>query len=143
MRLNTFESHVEDRLDVWGEAFAFHRNIASLGGPQSAIQAMMAHTGATGSRPLSVDPAVMQIEDLVRKVHEDSRIVACVLRAYHCGSGTKGWDRYEKAKELAKIDFSRRSYYTYYSLGFDMVTSMLSACAIASKRPIAQTASVW
>lgn len=104
--VDTFGEYVKDRLVAWGEEFAFYRDCEYLGHQsKNMLQILIEHRGempgrTQGYKPLEVDMEAQQIEDLIAEIARDQMAIACVLRAYYCGSGRKRVERYETANLL-------------------------------------------
>lgn len=103
MQIDTFGAYVRDRLDAWGREFALHRDCDCLGHmSKNMLQVLIEHKGEipppnVGFKPLEVDLQAQQIEDIVADIARDEPRLACVMRAYYCGSGRRKVERYETA----------------------------------------------
>lgn len=121
---HTYEDYINRLLDAWGECFAYHRDRQVIR-QKHMLSSLIDHKGfvprSTGIRPMHLPPELVGVEDAVRRLHAESSVVAACLRAYYCSSGRRGVERYEKAKQLAGLSFSRRSFYSYLYLGRDYV----------------------
>lgn len=101
--IDSFGEYVRHRLDEWGREFALHRDCDYLGHQsKNMLQVLIEHKGempgkAQGYKPLEVNLAAQQIEDIVADIARDEPRLACVLRAYYCGSGRRKVERYETA----------------------------------------------
>lgn len=132
---NLFDDYVKRRLDAWGREFALHRDAEILGHrSKNMLQILIEHKGempgrVTGYRPLTIPPAEMQIEDLVRDLAMDDMRLANVLRAYYCGAGRQAHERREIAEQLAGVAISKQRYFAMHDMGFQRVAGMLSAIA--------------
>jgi len=131
-KVDLFGAYVRTRLDAWGIEFAYHRDRERLGHrSKDMLQVLIEHKGempprATGFKPLEVDPLAQQVEDLVREIFQtDDKTIAWALRAYYCGSGRKGFERYEFFRALVGRDVSKRSYFLYVQAGFALVREKL------------------
>jgi hypothetical protein len=104
--IDTFGEYVRMRLDEWGREFALHRDCDYLGHQsKNMLQVLIEHKGempgkAQGYKPLEVDLMALQVERIVSDIARDDRRMACVLRAYYCGSGRRKVERYETALNL-------------------------------------------
>lgn len=133
--VNTFDRYVRHRLDEWGREFCLARDMEFLGHKsKDMLQVLIEHKGempprVTGFKPLHIPPRVMEIEDIVTWIAKDALILAWVLRAYYCGSGRRGEERYALAQQLARRNFSRKAFFTYHTHGFQRVAGMLLAVA--------------
>lgn len=102
-QIDSFGEYVRDRLEGWGREFALHRDCDYLGHQsKNMLQVLIEHKGempgkAQGYKPLEVDLMAQQIEDIVADIARDEPRMACVLRAYYCGSGRRKVERYETA----------------------------------------------
>lgn len=110
-QVDTFGEYVRQRLDRWGREYALHRDCDYLGHmSKNMLQVLIEHKGempghAQGFKPLEVDMEAQQIEDIIADIARDQPRHACVLRAYHCGSGRRKVERYETAILLiANVD---------------------------------------
>jgi hypothetical protein len=105
-QIDTFGEYVRQRLDEWGREFALHRDCDYLGHQsKNMLQVLIEHKGempgkAQGYKPLEVDLMALQVERIVSDIARDDRRMACVLRAYYCGSGRRKVERYETALNL-------------------------------------------
>lgn len=133
--VNTFDEYVRHRLDEWGREFCLARDMEFLGHKsKDMLQVLIEHKGemppkVTGFKPLHIAPRIMEVEDIVTFIAKDALILAWVLRAYYCGSGRRGVERYELAQSLARRRFTRPAYYRYQEHGFQRVAGMLLAVA--------------
>lgn len=102
-QIDTFGVYVRDRLDEWGREFALHRDCEYLGHvSKNILQVLIDHKGElpppnVGFKPLEVSQTAHQIELIVTEIAREQPRLACVLRAYHCGSGRRKIERYETA----------------------------------------------
>ncbi len=137
-RLSIFDLYVRTRLDAWGREFALHRDCEYLGHQsRSILQVLIEHKGempprVTGFKPMSLPPAEDQIERIVSQIARDAPLLAIVLRAYYCGSGRRGVERWEIAQQLACTTFTRSAYFAYHDLGFQRVVGALTALTLAA-----------
>lgn len=101
--LDTFGAYVRMRLDEWGREFCLARDCEYLGHQsKNVLQVLIEHRGEmpppnVGYKPLEVSMAAHQIELIVTDIARDQPDLACVLRAYYCGSGRRKVERYETA----------------------------------------------
>lgn len=135
---NEFEKSVRRRLDDWGREFRLDRDAEILGHRSKNILAVLIeHKGFmpprnVGFRPLTIDPQIMQIEDIVRGIYTDFRYLAVVLRAYYCGSGRQGVERRRLAELILGRRIELRAYYAYHDRAFHVVAGALRALAKAA-----------
>lgn len=110
-QVDTFGAYVRMRLDEWGREFCLARDCEYLGHQsKNMLQVLIEHRGEmpppnVGYKPLEVSPTAHQIELLVTEVARDQPELACILRAYYCGSGRRKVERYETA--LLLISYCR------------------------------------
>lgn len=140
--LDTFGVYVSERLNEWGREFALHRDCEYLGHrSKDRLQVLIEHKGempprVTGFRPLHTPLLPQQIEDIVTDIARDNVTRAVVLRAYYCGMGRRGVERFETANEiLAKMHkacLSRSKYFAEHELGFERVRGVLLGMARAA-----------
>lgn len=135
-----FGVYVRDRLDGWGEVFAYHRDRERLGyKSKDMLQVLIEHKGEmppknVGFKPLEICPLAQQIEDLVRELFRENKPLAWVLRAYYCGKGRRAVERYEFFKALTGRDYSRAQYFDMLKQGQDWVRAALIRLARADER---------
>lgn len=104
--VDTFGAYVRMRLDEWGQEFCLARDCEQLGyQSRNVLQVLIEHRGempgrALGFKPLEVSPTAHQIELLVTEIARTQPDLACVLRAYYCGTGRRKVERYETALRL-------------------------------------------
>lgn len=104
--IDTFGAYVRSRLDHWGREFMLARDMDYLGHQsKNILQVLIEHKGEmpgrmTGFKPLEVDQDAHQIELIVSDIAREQRALACVLRAYYCGTGRRKVERYETALML-------------------------------------------
>jgi len=142
VRTDTFGPYVRMRLDGWGREFALHRDCEYLGhASKNMLQVLIDHKGEmperpTGFKPLEVDPSALEIERIVTDIARDNVTLACVLRAYYCGSGRRKVERWETANLLIATAgapvLSQRYFLTMHDLGFAMVSGVLRGIALAA-----------
>lgn len=120
-----FARYVRRRLDDWGHEFWLGRDLEPLGHrSKDMLQVLIEHKGQMpppqqGWKPdVNVTPLGWQTECIVTAIHREAPLLACVLRAYYCGSGRRGVERYEIAQELSGQQFSRRTYFNRHDLAF-------------------------
>jgi hypothetical protein len=125
MLIDTRRDEIEERLESWGMTFAFWKQRRECEPHHETILYRMAraNTRATGD---GISLSAMAVEDAVRALHQESPILAAVIRAFYCESGRRGYERFDKAKELAGKRFSRRAYYQYREAGKDFVRKVLT-----------------
>lgn len=104
-QVDTFGEYVRLRLEEWGEEFALHRDCEYLGHQsKNIVKVLMEHRGmpsrATGFKPLEINPAAQEIEDIVAELGRSDLVCATVMRAYYCGIGKRTTDRFDQAIEL-------------------------------------------
>lgn len=103
MQLDTFGEYVRRRLEEWGWEFSLAHDCDYLGHQsKNMLQVLIEHKGempgkTQGYKPLQVSADAHQIELLVTDIARDQPRMACVLRAYYCGSGRRKVERYETA----------------------------------------------
>lgn len=101
--VDTFGAYVRMRLDEWGREFCLARDFDYLGHQsKNVLQVLIEHRGEmpppnVGYKPLEVSPTAHQIELLVTEIARGQPDLACILRAYYCGSGRRKVERYETA----------------------------------------------
>jgi hypothetical protein len=123
METDLFGAYVRTRLDEWGEVFAYHRDRELLGHrSKDMLQVLIEHKGempprCVGFKPLEVSNTAMQIEDVVRDIFHQDKQLAWALRAYFCGAGRRGVERYEFFKALTGRSISRKTYFEYVDTG--------------------------
>lgn len=139
--MKTFDLYVRHRLDAWGREFCLDRDCEYLGHKsKDMLQVLIEHKGEmparpTGFKPLEIPPLEMQIEDIVADMTRDGqRHMACVLRAYYCGSGRKAVERLAQARYLIQqfepdTNLSKTKYFTLHDLGFQRVAGVLQGIA--------------
>lgn len=146
--VDTFGAYVSARLEEWGREFALHRDCEYLGHQSvNMLQVLIDHKGEmparpTGFKPLEVNQAAHQIELIVTDIARDQLDLACVLRAYYCGSGRKKVERYETA--LLLIAHAHRDepgwhklpnvqrFFAMHDIGFAQVRGVLQGIALAA-----------
>lgn len=142
--VDTFGAYVRTRLDEWGREFCLARDCEYLGHQsKNVLQVLIEHRGEmpppnVGYKPLEVSPTAHQIELIVTDIARDQPDLACVLRAYYCGSGRRKVERYETALLLIsymqpggilpKVD----RYLRMVDLGTAQVRGALTAMASAA-----------
>lgn len=130
-QVDLFGAYVRTRLDEWGEVFAYHRDRERLGHRgTNMLQVLIDHRGEmparpTGFRPMEVSNTAMQVEDVVREVFAEDRALAWALRAYFCGAGRRGVERYQFFRALIGKSASRRAYFALVETGIDRVRSKM------------------
>lgn len=147
-QVDTFGAYVSARLEEWGREFALHRDCDYLGHQShNMLQVLIDHKGElparpTGFKPLEVSQPAHMIELLVSEIAKSNVDLACVLRAYYCGSGRKKVERYETA--LMLIANAHRDepgwhalpnvqrYFAMHDVGFAQVRGILQGIALAA-----------
>jgi len=134
-KLDTFGDYVRRRLDQWGREFALHLDCEYLGHQsKNVLQVLIDHRGempgrTVGFKPLEVDLQAHQIELLVTDIARDQPPIACVLRAYYCGSGRRKVERLETANLLLSACGERpvkvRQYMSLHEIGVATVRGAL------------------
>ena len=147
MQTDTFGVYVRNELDHWGQEFALCRDFEYLGhASKSMLQVLIDHRGEmpppnVGYKPLETDIRAQLIEDIVADIARDQVIIACVLRAYYCGSGRRKVERWETANLLiataGQKPVSQRNYLTIHDLGVAQVRGVLRGIAVGSDRRLA------
>lgn len=139
--VDLFGAYVRTRLDAWGYEFAYHRDREFLGHKsKDMLQVLVEHKGEmpprpTGFKPLEVCPLAQQVEDIVRVIHQSQdRDTARALRAYYCGSGRRGVERFEFFLALRGEKVSKASYFARVAMGQALVRAQLLAIAQGSSK---------
>lgn len=140
--IDSFGEYTRYRLEEWGREFALCRDWEYLGHQsKNMLQVLIEHRGempgkATGYKPLEVIRTAQEIEDIVADVARDQMIIACVLRAYYCGSGRRKVERWETGNNLiANMGLkcvTVRHYMTLHDLGLQTVRGALIGLARAA-----------
>lgn len=135
-QVDTFGAYVRTRLEDWGREFALHRDCEYLGHQAvNMLQVLIDHKGEmpprnTGLKPLECGLEALRVEQVVTEIARGQRQVACVLRAYYCGSGRRKVERWETANLLIAYAglgvVNQRQYLNLHEIGFDMVREKLS-----------------
>jgi hypothetical protein len=103
MQLDTFGEYVRRRLEEWGWEFSLAHDCEYLGHQsKNMLQVLIEHRGempgkTQGYKPLEVSATAHQIELMVTDIAREQPRLACVLRAYYCGSGRRKVERFETA----------------------------------------------
>lgn len=103
MQLDTFGEYVRRRLEEWGWEFSLAHDCDYLGHQsKNMLQVLIEHRGempgkTQGYKPLEVSSTAHQIELMVTEIAREQPRLACVLRAYYCGSGRRKVERFETA----------------------------------------------
>lgn len=103
MQLDTFGEYVRRRLEEWGWEFSLAHDCEYLGHQsKNMLQVLIEHRGempgkTQGYKPLEVSATAHQIELMVTEIAREQPRLACVLRAYYCGSGRRKVERFETA----------------------------------------------
>lgn len=147
MQTDTFGVYVRNELDHWGQEFALCRDFEYLGhASKNMLQVLIDHRGEmpppnVGYKPLETDIRAQLIEDIVADIAREQVMIACVLRAYYCGSGRRKVERWETANLLITTAggkmISQRNYLTVHDLGVAQVRGVLRGLAAGSDRQIA------
>lgn len=141
-QVDTFGAYVRSRLDGWGREFALHRDCEYLGhASRNMLQVLIDHKGEmpppnVGFKPLEIDQDAHAVELMVTEVARQNRPMACVLRAYYCGSGRRNVERWETANLLLAYAGERvvslPSYKTLHAMGFERIRGQLEGMARAA-----------
>lgn len=141
-QIDTFGAYVRARLDGWGREFALHRDCEYLGhASRNMLQVLIDHRGEmpprnVGYKPLEVDRDAHGVELMVTEIARQNRAMACVLRAYYCGSGRRHVERLETANLLCRAamckTLSLSAYKALHALGFERVRGQLEGMARAA-----------
>jgi len=128
--------YIRASLERWGAEFALHRDCEYLGHQsKNMLQVLIEHKGemparSVGFKPLEVDPEALRMEVVVSDIAKENPSVACVLRAYYCGSGRRKVERWNTANELMRRlglrTISDRHYLSLRNVGLDMVRDRIS-----------------
>lgn len=134
-QVDTFGEYVRRELDHWGTEFALRRDFEYLGHcSKNMLQVLIDHRGEmpppnTGYKPLETDLRAQRIEDVVADIARDQLPIACVLRAYYCGSGRRKVERLETANLLLATSGQRlvklRQYMSLHEIGLATVRGAL------------------
>lgn len=140
--VDTFGAYVRSRLESWGREFALHRDCEYLGHrSKDMLQLLIEHGGEmppriTGFKPIEIPPEAMQVEDIVADIARVNLTRAIVLRAYYCGSGRRGSERFETANEMLRSarlpTINRRRYFSEHEIAFESVRWILNGIACAA-----------
>lgn len=135
-QVRLLDEYTARRLESWGEAFAFHRDVEILGHcSRNLLQVLIDHKGemparSIGFKPLLIPPVELQTEDAVALVHSWDPDLAYVLRAYYCGSGRRRVERRELAEQLTGRSLKVSQFYALHDCGFQRVAGILSTLAV-------------
>lgn len=142
MQADLFGTYVRAELEHWGREFALHRDCEYLGHQSKNVLAvLMEHEGemperTQGFKPLETDARAQVIEDIVADIARTDISLACVLRAYYCGSGRRKEERWEQANILLATSgrkaVSVRTYQAQCELGFQRIRGRLEGIARAA-----------
>lgn len=134
-QIDTFGAYVRSRLDGWGREFALHRDCEYLGhASKNMLQVLIDHRGElpprnTGYKPLEVDRQALEVEDIVASISRKDRVIACVLRAYYCGSGRRRVERLDAANLLLRKaecrEIGQRAFLNMAAIGSDRVADVM------------------
>lgn len=140
--IDTFGAYVRMRLDHWGREFSLARDCEYLGHQsKNMLQVLIEHKGemparCTGYKPLEVSQDAHQIELIVSDIAREQTALACVLRAYYCGSGRRKVERWETANLLIAYTGGRpvsvRQYQNMHEVAFAQVRGVLTGIALAA-----------
>lgn len=141
-QVDTFGAYVRMELDHWGREFALHRDFEYLGhNSKNMLQVLIEHRGEmpppnVGYKPLETDSRAQRVEELVTVIARDNKAMACVLRAYYCGSGRRKVERYETALMLlanaGESPLHVKAYLDMVRRGEDRMYGMLVGLALAA-----------
>lgn len=141
-QIDTFGAIVRGRLEEWGREFALHRDCEYLGHrSKDMLQVLIEHRGempprVVGFKPLEIPPRPLEIEAIVTDVARFNLIRATVLRAYYCGMGRRGSERFEIANDLlvgfGLAQLSRTKYFAEHDLGVAEIRGVLFGIARAA-----------
>ncbi|MEN5069621.1 hypothetical protein [Stenotrophomonas sp. TWI1183] len=139
MQVDTFGAYVRAEREHWGREYVLHREGDYLGHQsKNVLQVLIEHKEdmpgrAQGYKPLESDSRAHMIEDIVSSMARDHAVMACCLRAYHCGLGRRKVERYERANMLvARYSLgpvSARQYLSMVELGFQRIGGRLEGFA--------------
>lgn len=142
MQVDTFGAYVRAELEHWGREFALHRDSDYLGlQSKNLLAVLIEHKGdmpsrSLGFKPLETDTGAQRIEDVVTEIARYNAGRACVLRAYYCGLGRRGIERWETANLLLSNcgfpPISRAKYFSEQEVGFAEVRGFLFAVGVAA-----------
>lgn len=140
--VDTFGAYVRSRLEGWGREFALHRDCEYLGHrSKDMLQLLIEHGGempprVTGFKPIEIPPEAMQVEDMVADIARVNLTRAIVLRAYYCGSGRRGSERFDTANAMLRAaglpTINRQRYFSEHEIGFESVRWILNGIACAA-----------
>lgn len=141
-QVDTFGMYTRAELDHWGREFALYRDFDYLGHQsKNMLQVLVEHQGEmppanVGYKPMETDMRAQRVEDIVASIARDQRSLACVLRAYYCGSGRRKVERHETANLLltscGERVVSARHYLTMHELAFQRVRGFLEGLSLAA-----------
>jgi hypothetical protein len=141
-QIDTFGAYVRAELEHWGREFALHRDFDYLGHhSKNMLQVLIEHRGDmpppnVGYKPLETDARAQRIEDIVSDIARSDTVMACVMRAYYCGTGRRKVERFETALLLVSQakgrPISLRHYQSMQELGFQRVRGRLEGWAQAA-----------
>lgn len=140
--VDTFGAYVRARLEAWGREFALHRDCEYLGHKsKDMLQILIEHRGempprVIGFKPVEIPADEQQMEDIVADIARVNLPRAIVLRAYYCGSGRRGQERFETANAMLTASglptINRRRYFSEHEVGFESVRWILNGIARAA-----------
>ncbi|HEY5805053.1 MAG TPA: hypothetical protein VIT90_15305 [Lysobacter sp.] len=141
-QIDTFAVIVRGRLEEWGREFALHRDCEYLGHrSKDMLQVLIEHSGeippkGVGFKPLEIPPRPLEIEAVVTDIARFNLTRATVLRAYYCGMGRRGGERFEIANDLlvgfGLAQLSRTKYFAEHDLGVAEIRGVLFGIARAA-----------
>lgn len=145
MQPDTFGVYVRRELDHWGMEFALHRDCEYLGHrSKDMLQVLIEHRGempprVTGFKPMETDTRAQRIEDIIADLARWNVERACIMRAFYCGMGRKGFERREVAEGMVRRVLQRADYrltrprfFAEHELGFEFVRGRLIGVAEAA-----------
>lgn len=134
-------AYVRRRLEHWGDEYALHRDVEYLGyASKNILAVLMAHKGMPGRvqgvKPVDSDLLAQQVEDVIARLSMVNRPCANVMRAYYCGRGRRGVERFETALMLVTAmgdpAISLRQYHFLRRAGDDFVGEQLTGLVRAA-----------
>lgn len=137
MQSTEFEGHVRRRLEAWGRDYRLACDLDFLAyGPKNILQVLIEHRGEIpqggGFRRTPFDSENEEIEILVSELAREEGFLAACIRAYYCGEGRRGVERYELARDLCAHRLSRAQYYRHVHAAQDWISANLMLRARAA-----------
>ena len=142
MQVDMFGAYVRAELEHWGREFALHRDCDYLGHhSKNLLAVLIEHKGdmpgrAKGYKPLETDASAQRIEGIVAGIARYSFARASVVRAFYCGTGRRGVERWETANLLICNNggraLSRPKYYAEHELAFAEIRGVLTGLSVAA-----------